>query len=78
MHKPHAGHVLGVLDKLGVLAGQAAMVGDSTNDILAARGAGVKSIAVAHGYGAEVETLGADLVIGGFGELGAALKKLGF
>ena len=70
--------MLGVLDELGVLAGHAVMVGDSTNDIVAAQGAGVKAIAVSHGYGADVESLGADLVIAGFGELKAALKKLGF
>jgi phosphoglycolate phosphatase len=78
VHKPHPGHVMGVLDKLGVLAGHAVMIGDSTNDILSAQGAGVKSIAVAHGYGADVENLGADIVIGGFDELKSALTKLGF
>lgn len=57
--KPHPGHVQAVLDGLGVAAAQAVMIGDHQNDIRAARGAGVRSIFAAWGYG---EGTGADLV----------------
>jgi phosphoglycolate phosphatase len=63
---------------LKVLAPNAVMVGDSTNDVLAARGASVATIVVTQGYGANVANLGADELIGGFGELAGALEKLGF
>jgi phosphoglycolate phosphatase len=77
-HKPHPGHVLGVLVKLNVPATQCAMIGDSLNDVSAARGAGVKSIVVTHGYGGDYKSLGAAKLINDFQELPAALKGLGF
>jgi phosphoglycolate phosphatase len=53
------------------------MVGDSKNDVLAARGCGMRCILVDFGYSAEpVASLGADLVIGDLGELEAALQRL--
>jgi phosphoglycolate phosphatase len=76
--KPHPGHVLGVIKGLGLLPINCAMIGDSLNDIHAARGAGIVSIAVAHGYGEDAGTLGADAVISGFTELPQALRSLGF
>jgi phosphoglycolate phosphatase len=46
------------------------MIGDSVNDILAARNAAIPSIAVTFGYSdVGVETLGASRVISGFEEL---------
>jgi phosphoglycolate phosphatase len=77
-HKPHPGHVKGVLKELGVPAAECAMIGDSLNDVSAARGAGVKSIVVTHGYGGDYHSLGADKLIGNFQELPAALEGLGF
>lgn len=77
--KPHPGHVLGVIGDLGGLPAEAcAMVGDSRNDILAAKSAGVASVAVAHGYGAGVAELEPDAVIPGFAELPQILQTLGF
>ncbi|MDE1901213.1 MAG: HAD-IA family hydrolase [Alphaproteobacteria bacterium] len=76
--KPDPGHVLGVARALKTPPGHCVMIGDSANDINAARGAGIASIAVGHGYGRDVGTLGADAVIGGFGELAGALTRLGF
>lgn len=49
--KPDPGHVRGVLEALGVAASEAVMIGDHQNDIRAARGAGVRSIFAAWGYG---------------------------
>jgi len=56
--KPDPGHVLAVLEGLGVAAEDAVMIGDHQNDIRAARGAGVRSVFAAWGYG---EGTGADL-----------------
>jgi len=78
IRKPHAGHVRGVLDTLQIPAKSCVMIGDSLNDVLAAHGADVLCIAVAHGYGSTVEDLNPDTVISHFRELPLALKKLGF
>lgn len=50
MRKPDAGHLLGTIEKAGGNPGRAIMVGDSRNDILVARNAGIASIAVPFGY----------------------------
>ncbi len=81
--KPDPGHLLGLLEGLGVAPGAApgvaVMLGDSANDILAAKAAGLPSIAIAHGYGGTpARELGADRVIESFAELPAALAALGF
>jgi phosphoglycolate phosphatase len=76
--KPDPGHVLGVVKGIGLRPENCVMIGDSGNDIVAARGASVKSIAVSHGYGRDVARLGADAIIGHFEELPIALGKLGF
>jgi phosphoglycolate phosphatase len=56
--KPDPAHVMGVLERLGVPPGEAMMIGDHQNDIRAARGAGVRSVFAAWGYG---DGAGADL-----------------
>jgi phosphoglycolate phosphatase len=53
VRKPHPGHVRGVLERLGAAPAQAVMIGDHANDIHAARGAGVRSVFAAWGYGAD-------------------------
>jgi phosphoglycolate phosphatase len=77
-HKPHPDHVKGVIERLEVPASGCVMVGDSVNDVRAAQGAGIPCLVVTQGYGIEVEGLGADGLIGGFNELRAALRALGF
>ena len=58
--------------------GRAAFVGDSIYDILAAKNAGIPSIAVSFGFLMQpVEELGADAVIDGYGELVPTLIRLG-
>ena len=53
------------------------MVGDSGNDVQAARNAGLPVIVVSFGYTATPPgELGADMVIDGFDELPAALSAL--
>ncbi|KIL99847.1 Phosphoglycolate phosphatase [Paramagnetospirillum magnetotacticum MS-1] len=68
--KPDPAHVTCILDRLGVPAARAVMVGDSANDILSARAAGVRSVALSFGYcHGPVAELGADWVIDDFREL---------
>ena len=58
--------------------GSAAFVGDSIYDILAAKNAGIPSIAVSFGFLMQpVEELGADAVIDHFDELIPTLERLG-
>jgi len=75
--KPDPGHVHGVLDALGAAPAEAVMLGDSLNDVLAARGAGVPVIAMASGYGpVPAHELGADALVDTFAELPAALAAI--
>ena len=89
--KPDPGHLLGLLEELGAAPGaamgeamgaamgEAVMLGDSANDVLAARAAGLPVIAFDHGYGGTpARKLGADRVIESYDELPAALAALGF
>lgn len=78
VHKPHPDHVRGVVKGMGVKAEGCVMIGDSTNDVRAAQGAGIPCLVVTHGYGFDVAELGADGLIGNFQELASALKNLGY
>jgi phosphoglycolate phosphatase len=60
VRKPDPGHVRGVLEATHMTADQAVMIGDHQNDILAAKGAGVRSVFAAWGYG---KGEGADLMV---------------
>lgn len=48
--KPHPAALLHVMSEAGVPADRSLFVGDSRNDVLAARAAGVKVVAVSYGY----------------------------
>lgn len=48
--KPHPGHILGTIQLAGGDPARAIMVGDSENDVKAARAAGVPVIGFVHGY----------------------------
>ena len=75
--KPHADHILGVLKAIDVTPNRAVMVGDSANDLSAARNAGVPVVLVTFGYTTvPVHDLDADAVIDHFDELLPALNKL--
>lgn len=81
VRKPDGGHLTGALAQIEAAAGrapsQAVMLGDSRNDLLAGRNAGLPVILVSHGYGAEpAHSLGADRVIDHFDALPAALIEL--
>jgi len=51
MRKPDPGHLRATLAAAGAAPDQAVMIGDHANDMLAARGAGVRAIFAAWGYG---------------------------
>ncbi len=75
--KPHPGHILGTVERAGGDARHAVMVGDSANDIAAAKAAGVPSIAVEFGYSSgPAADLGADALIQSYDQLVAAVEGL--
>ena len=78
VHKPHPGHVKGVIDALAVAKEGCVMIGDSSNDVRAAQGAGIPCLVVTHGYGSDIHSLGANGLIANFLELPKALEKLGY
>ncbi|MCB4823030.1 phosphoglycolate phosphatase [Roseicella aerolata] len=51
VRKPDPGHLLGTLRAAGGEPGQAVMIGDHRNDVLAARGAGLPCLFAGWGYG---------------------------
>jgi phosphoglycolate phosphatase len=75
VRKPHGRHLTETISRAG--ASTAVMIGDTPNDVVAARNAGVPVIAVSHGY-AQIPAaeLGADAVIDHFRELEDALIRL--
>jgi len=75
--KPDPRHLLLAIRTVGGRADRALMVGDSRNDIEAARNAGVASVAVSFGYcDGPVEAFQADAVIKQFAELPGVASKL--
>lgn len=74
--KPDAEHIHETVRRAGGRAGHAIMVGDSSNDIDAARNARVPVIAVSFGYTATpVRELGPDIVIDHYDEFWEALAR---
>jgi phosphoglycolate phosphatase len=74
VRKPDPGHLRIVMDRLGTKAGNTLMVGDSTNDVAAAKAAGMKVVAVSFGYTTIAPAdLGADVLIDRFDELAGVI-----
>lgn len=73
--KPHPSMIEQILRDTGIDPARTVMVGDTRFDIDMARNAGVASIAVPWGYN-DPETLGADAVLGGWGDLPDLLDHL--
>ena len=67
--KPHPEPLFYACAQLGVKVDDCIFIGDDENDILAAKNAKMKSIAVTYGYGKNPETWGADWVINNAKEL---------
>ncbi|MCE2521392.1 MAG: phosphoglycolate phosphatase [Alphaproteobacteria bacterium] len=75
--KPDPAHLAVVLDRLGVGATEAVMVGDSHADVAAAHGAGMPCVVVSYGYaGGAPASLGADRMIDCMEDLIPALASL--
>lgn len=75
--KPHPAPLLWAMERLGVGADAAVMVGDNANDVATARGAGIPVVAVSYGYPRmPVADLGADIIIDRFADLTEALTHL--
>jgi len=58
--KPDPGMLFRILDQLGVAPERAVLVGDSTNDVRAAKAAGIRACAVGYGYGNPQKVLALD------------------
>ena len=72
--KPDPGHLLGALERLASPGATALMVGDSRNDVLAARSAGLPVIFANYGYNTlPVEQLAPDYRIDCFAEIAEIL-----
>lgn len=67
--KPDAEPLLHVAQTLGLEPDEVLMVGDSKNDMLCAKAAGCPSAVVSHGYGVDLNELGADIILSSFSEL---------
>lgn len=63
--KPHPACYLLACDRLGLSTSQAVVIGDSANDALAARAAGIRVVCVSYGYneGRPVESIDCDRII---------------
>jgi phosphoglycolate phosphatase len=67
--KPSPEPLLKMMADCGVTAAETAIVGDSSNDMIAGKGAGVVTIGCTYGYGELEELAGADYRIDRFAEL---------
>ena len=76
--KPDPQMIEAAMAKAGAVRAQSVMIGDTVHDMRMARAAGVGAIGVAWGYHeiAELKDEGADIVIGDFAELDAAVARL--
>ncbi|MEK9971436.1 MAG: phosphoglycolate phosphatase [Ferrovibrio sp.] len=78
VRKPDPGHIHGTLDRLGTDFSWSAMVGDSANDVNAAKAAGLPCVVVSFGYTQiPPRDLGGDRLIDHFSELPDAISALG-
>jgi phosphoglycolate phosphatase len=67
--KPSPEPLLKMMADLGFVPGETAMVGDSSNDIIAGKGAGVVTVGCSYGYGDISEIQDADYRVDSFPEL---------
>ena len=63
MRKPDPGHLRATLAAAGAAPEEAVMIGDHANDMLAARGAGVRAIFAGWGYGPQHMAGGAPIAL---------------
>ena len=58
--KPNPVMLFRILDHVGIAPEQTVLVGDSTNDVRAAKAAGIRACAVGYGYGSQEKVLALD------------------
>ena len=75
--KPHPLSLLKTAERFDVAPEQSLMIGDSSNDVQAARAAGFRVFCVPYGYhnGLRVEDLNADLIIDSLADLSSVLEE---
>ena len=77
VRKPDPGHLLETLHLMDAAGSPAIMVGDSYNDVVSAREAGIPVIVVSYGYTTTPPTeLGGDVFVDRFAEIPAAVALL--
>jgi len=76
VRKPNPEHLLATLRLADGDPTAAVMVGDHSNDVVSARGAGIKSVFVTWGYGPVAMAEGADAIAHDLAELSAAIDRL--
>jgi phosphoglycolate phosphatase len=78
VRKPDPAPLLEACRRLGVSEAHAVMIGDSRNDVLAARAAGMPVVCVTYGYnhGRPIAGEGADRLVDAFGELVGSVAAL--
>jgi phosphoglycolate phosphatase len=74
--KPSALPLIYILQKLGISAKDAVMIGDSNFDVEAGKKAGIKTVAVSYGYRERNYLSDADYLIEAFNELPAVLDRI--
>jgi phosphoglycolate phosphatase len=74
--KPSAFPIVYILQKLGIGAKEAVMIGDSNFDVEAGKKAGVTTVAVTYGYRERKDLFDADYLIDAFNELPAVLDRI--
>jgi phosphoglycolate phosphatase len=67
--KPSPEPLLKMMEELSVTSSETVMVGDSSNDIIAGKGAGVVTVGCSYGYGGPEEITDADYRIDAFPEI---------
>jgi phosphoglycolate phosphatase len=76
--KPHPDCYLRAAELLGVSPAESIVIGDSANDVAAARAAGMRVLCVPYGYreGKAVESLRADAVVADLAAAAALIRKM--
>ncbi len=71
LKKPDPAPLLYICEKLGVTVEESVMVGDSKNDILAAKACGMQSVGVTYGYnyGESISVYDPNMIIDDFGDI---------
>lgn len=78
VHKPHPGHIMGVLEALDLTPIGALFVGDGPRDTEASKKAGIPCFIVTHGYGIDYDRLECERKIASMDELIPSIEAYGF